>query len=168
VEFQIQLSKDDWFIYQKHTGKRVCSKLKGTSFGFLKNMILWMITSIIFFTLFQTVGDLHWPTAIAIFIICSAIGFFSYMHTIRVRSAMEPLENGVTYAPQKYKIDENGIYSNSKSIESACKWDAVVSVDRANGQILLYIDTLQAFIFPESQLDNADELYSFIENHRKL
>ena len=168
MEFEIELSKRDWLIFQKYTGRKVCLKLKDVSFGFMKNLILWMSISIIFFTMFEFFGEMHLPTFVASAIIFSAIAAFYLAQTFRVRSVMQPLENGETYAVHKYKMDNSGIHSYSKNIESLCRWDAVIDVDRANDQILLYIDTLQAYIFPESQLENADELFSFIQSHTKM
>ena len=63
----------------------------------------------------------------------------------------------------KFKFSEQGISITSEGYKTDCSWGVVKKIERAQGMILLYLDTVYAYILPESKLGDPDDFYAYIK-----
>lgn len=162
MEIQISLQKEDWKRYQSYIEKAHLKQQNTWMNSFWVNMLVWMVIAIIFMTIFQNFSNFHWPTAISVAVFFVLIFAFFLFNMLKIRKAFEPLENGVFCGKHKFTFTGKGIASEGKGYEGNHSWEIVKKIERAPGMILIYLDTANAYVFPESKLDNPDELYNFI------
>ncbi|MCP3927792.1 MAG: YcxB family protein, partial [Bacteroidetes bacterium] len=140
-------------IYAKEKAKRT----KGYHIWILARFDSLVSFNPFFYIGFTYVGSVHYPTAIlvsSIFLI--VIGLWIW-NVIRLNRALAPSEHGPFFGKHRCVIDETGIHLERKGYKRYVDWHAVKLVERGNGMIMLFIDTAQAFIFPENQIDDIDE-----------
>lgn len=162
MEIKINLQKEDWRRYQSYIGKALPNNRKTWMDSFWVNMFVWMVVGIVFMTIFRKFSHFHWPTAVSVaifFVIISALYFFN---CVKIRKAFEPLESGTFCGDHKFTFSSKGIASEGEGYEGCHSWRIVKNIERASGMILIYLDTAQAYVFPESKLDNPDEFYNYI------
>ncbi len=80
---------------------------------------------------------------------------------------MAPAEGGATLQTNTHKLDEKGLHTVNKSGESLTYWEAIVSVEETENLILVFIDTLQAYIFPKGQLSSEQQILEYIKEQTK-
>ena len=69
--------------------------------------------------------------------------------------------------PHRFRLTDAGIESNGSGYNAFHEWTAAHKVERANGLILVYLDTANAFIFPEGKLADPNGVYEYIVERRK-
>lgn len=162
MEIQIDLQKEDWKLYQAYLEKELPKHHKTWMDSFWVNLFGWMVIAIVFMTVFQQNSNFHWPTAISVavfFVLISAIFFFNML---KIRKAFEPLESGVFCGSHKFTFSSEGIASEGNGYNGCHSWEIVKKIERSSGMILIYLDKVYAYVFPETKLDNPDEFYQFI------
>ena len=162
MEIQINLQKEDWKNYQSYIEKTLPKQKKTWMDSFWVNMFVWMLLVIMFMDIFQSFSYFHWPTAISVSVFFILIFALFIFNMFKIRKAFEPLESGVFCGKHKFKFTDNGIASEGDGYEGNHSWKIVKRIERAQGMIMIYLDTAYAYVFPESKLDNPDEFYSFI------
>lgn len=162
MEISIKLKKEDWSLFQKHLEKELPKTIKSKTNSFWFNLILWAVIAFIFLSIFHNISQIHWPTAgfVSVFFILF-LGLF-FFNLAKMRKAYEPSDNGVFTGEHSFSFNEAGITSKGQGYEGRHSWSIVKKIDRANGMILVYLDTAYAYIYPENQLDNPDQFYKYI------
>ncbi|MCP3873900.1 MAG: YcxB family protein [Desulfobacteraceae bacterium] len=132
-------------------------ELKGFINGSWLDLIVWLALILFFYIGFTYVGSVHYPTAILISCIFLIVIGLWFWNLIRLKRALAPSEQGPFLGKHHYLFDEAGIQLKGKGYKRCNDWYSVKSIERGNGMIMLFIDTAQAFIFPENQIDDIDE-----------
>lgn len=164
MEIQITLQKEDWKLYRGYIEKELPKHLKTWMDGFWVNMLSWILVSFVFMSIFNKYSEFHWPTAISLgvfFIIISALFFFGMF---KIRRAFEPSEDGMFCGDHLFTFDDYGVKSQGKGYESFHSWEVVKKIERAQGMVMIYLDTAYAYVFPESKLNDPDGFYNFISD----
>lgn len=163
----MKLDTDDWYKFQSYLQteipKSADTGISSSSF----NILLWLTITFIFMAIFQNLATVHWPTAgliSALFI--GVIGY--WFHSCNnIKKAFAPTESGTFLGEHQFLINEEGIASSGRGYELKHTWPAVQRVERRKGLIVVFTDAAYGYVFPESKLENPDELYHFItEQHR--
>ncbi len=162
MEIEIDLQKEDWKLYQRYIEKELPKHHKIWMDSFWVNLFVWMVIAIVFMAVFQQISHFHWPTAISVtvfFVLISALFFFNML---KIRKAFEPLESGVFCGSHKFIFSSQGIVSEGNGYKGYHSWEIVKKIERTSGLILIYLDNVYAYVFPEIKLDNPDEFYHYI------
>lgn len=162
MEILIDLQKEDWKRYQAYIEKELPKRQKIWMDSFWVNLIIWMVMAIVFMVIFQTFRYFHWPTAISVTTFFVLISAFFFFNVFRIRKAFEPLESGTFCGIHKFTFSDHGVASEGKGYKSHHSWEVVKRVERAPGMILIYLDKVYAYVFPESKLDSPEEFYQYI------
>ena len=166
MEIEIQLTKEDWMKFNKFVQKHRQKELKGFIGGFFSNLVIWLVLTVIFVSLFRTVSGWHWPTAIFVMTIFIAIFGLFFWNMYRLQSSLMPSEQGTFIGKHHFMFDENGIHSEGKGYRGYHNWDVIVSVERSSGIIIFFLDTAYGFLFPENQLQNPTEFLNRVNQLR--
>lgn len=111
---------------------------------------------------------IHFPTAIVFISLFVLLGAGLWRHAFKARNAFDPSDKGMFLGEYKYTFNEAGFESEGKGYKSQMSWSLVIEIARLKGMIFIFIDTANAFIFPEAQLENPDEFYQYVtEQHAK-
>ncbi len=166
MKFDLKLTAAQWSGFQKYMQRKKQKELKGIINGFWVDLIIWIALAFFFYIGFTYVGSVHYPTAIIISCIFLIVIGLWIWNVIRLNRALAPSEHGPFLGKHRCIIDEAGIHLERKGYKRYVDWHAVKLVERGNGMIMLFIDTAQAFIFPENQIDDIDEFMQKI--NRKI
>ena len=172
MEIVINLDKEDWRKYiallQKKLNKTI-SPWRGKFWlraSFWLELIFGIVIGFGFMLAIFNSIDIHWPTAklaIAFFVVMGGVFLLRYrMLQKELVKACEPSEEGVYVGEHKVLFDDKGIQWQGKGYRRSLTWPVVKKVERDQGMILVYEDTIEALVFPESKLSNPDEFYKFI------
>ncbi|CAA0106655.1 Uncharacterised protein [Halioglobus japonicus] len=162
MEIQITLQQEDWKLYQSYIEKELPKHLKTWMDSFWVNMLIWMVIAFVFMSIFNQHSEFHWSTAISVgvfFIIISALFFFNMF---KIRRAFEPSEDGTFCGDHLFIFDDYGIKSQGNGYKGTHSWGIVKKIERAQGMVMIYLDTASAFVFPESKLKDPDGFYNYI------
>lgn len=171
MEISLQLEKADWQRFQRQTEKRL-TKTKAPAWyhNFFISLLFWSTIGFLAMWLYPQIGafQLHLPSALFIsffFILFISIFIFSL---IKIKKAAAPSEQGIFIGHHTLFFGDDTIKSTGEHYESSIDWKAIIKIERSNGLIILYLDTLYAYIFPEEKLDNPILFYTHVmEKHQK-
>jgi len=85
MELEITYEKEDWLTFQKFLEKEIQKNIKTPWKTFFLNILLWAVVGAVSMSVFQQIGEIHWPTAgyvTALFIILSVL-FTRYINKIK-------------------------------------------------------------------------------------
>ncbi len=162
MEIHINLTKLDWSKFQTHVEKELPKKYKTWRESIWFNFLVWFFLGIIFMVIFNQFSTFQWQTAVFVAMIFFLIFLVFILNLRKLRKSFEPLDNGVLCGSHVFKFTDNGIESKGKGYNGHHSWDIVKKIERASGMVLIYLDTAYAFIFPESELDDPEEFYSYV------
>lgn len=162
MEIQIKLEKEDWKKFQSHIERELPKRCKTWLDGLWGSLVTWVVIALAFFFIFRQVDTFDWPTAATVGIFFILLTAFFFINVFRIRKAFEPAENGAFCGNHHFRFTDTGIESEGEGYKGFHSWETVKSVERTQGLILIYIDTVYAFIFPESKLSDPDGLFHYI------
>jgi len=165
MEIVINLDKEDWKKFVRYLGRELSKANRSCGKDFFFAFFYWMIVGLIILLMQKFVGGFHWPTAGIAFVVFVFILLFLIIDRKRNKNPFEPSAEGMFVGEHKFIFDERGAQMQGKGYESKYIWTAFKKIERAQGMILIYVDTAMAFIFPETKLSNPDEFYNFIAKH---
>lgn len=167
MEISIKLEVQDWSKFQSHLEKELPKTVKSWTNSSWFNIILWAVIAFAFMSIFEYIGEIHWPTAgfvTVFFVLFFALFLFNMA---KLKKAYAPSENGVFVGEHTFVLDDEGIKSKGQGYEGNHAWTIVKRIERANGMILIYLDTANAYVFPENKLENPDLFYTYIKEKNK-
>lgn len=162
MNIEITYTPNDWLTYQKYLCKELARSNKTVIDSFWFNLILWMLLSLGFLTLFERLGEPHWPSFALALLFFFVLGAYATFQSLRLRNAFKPSEEGSFVGTHNFDFARHGISVQGKGYHSVHSWDIVHRVHRANGQIMIFHDTAAAFVFPEDRLENPDSFYAHL------
>lgn len=167
MKLNLSYKKSDWHEFQSFLVKRVCKESKSWYDSTWFNIVVWFITSIIFFTYFQSTNEFNWATAGIVSIFFIFIYAQTILSNIKLRKAMEPSAHGSFIGEHHFEFTESGVKSEGKGYSSFHEWGVFNEVVVSESAIYLFMDSFYAFIFPSGQLENAREILALLEGKVK-
>ena len=160
MELKLKLEKEDWLAFNRYLCKKIAAKNKTVFDNFFINIFLWMIIGFAIIFTAKQFGGFHWPTAVITSIVFLLFYFVLFIKQKKLQAAIEPMENGSFCRELEYKISEEGITTRDGTIS----WDLILHIERAQGMIMLYLDSAFALIFPEQKLEDPDKFYECVSS----
>ncbi|WP_299948240.1 YcxB family protein [uncultured Microbulbifer sp.] len=162
MEIQITLQKEDWKQYQSYIEKELPKHLKTWMDSPWINMLIWMVIAFVFLSIFNRHSTFHWFTAISVSVFFILISTLFIFNMFKIRRAFEPSDQGTFCGSHKFTFDDSGINSEGRGYKGTQSWEIVKKIERAQGMIMIYLDTTYAYVFPESKLEDPDGFYKYI------
>lgn len=169
MEISINYEYDDWVKFQSYLSKKIQSEIKTKSWtnNMLFNMILWTGIGVLLMFLFKKVSLFHWPSALLVSGALISIFVIYIFNLKKYQRAFAPKNEGGFLGSHSFLITEHGIVSTGDGYKCTHSWKTIKQISRENGLIMLFIDTANAFIFPEHKLKEPDEFYAYIKECNK-
>ena len=166
MEIEIHLAKEDWIKFNKFVQRKRQKALKGFMGGFYSSWVFGLVLAVLLVILYRNMNDWHWPTALMVIALFSAmIGLFLwYMH--RLQTALMPSEQGTFIGKHHFVFDENGIHSEGEGYNGFHNWKVIKSIERGDGIIVFFLDTAYGYLFPENQLKNSPDFINKVNRLR--
>jgi len=156
-------------LYQSYVEKQATQIASHWSNSFWFNVACWFVIGLVYVNVFKRFYHFNAPTAIfmaSLFILIAA-QFLAAM--LRVKKAYRPSEQGVFCGEHTFTLDDNGIGVTGNGYQSFHEWRLVKKLVRAEGVILIFFDSVYAYVFPEEKLDEPDNVYALLtEKMQKL
>ena len=163
IQAEIHLTPADYRSYIKSFQKYIRQKARPLLGGVWSNMAIWGVLVFLFVLIFQRWNKFDVETAFFVGAIAIAfIGLFIF-ELLKLNRASFPEPDSWYYKPMSFQFDESGIQCRTVVGNSTTKWEGVQDIVRNNGLILIFIESSQAFVLPEVQLDDADQLVAQIQ-----
>jgi hypothetical protein len=167
MEIQIDLEKQDWVRYQAYVEKKLQSESKTVKGRRWITALTWVVT-IAFMLALNFIDQFDWPTAayvsLALLSLCGVV----VLHLAITRKTIEPANDGVFCGRHTFTFTEEGIASRGHGYHGLHSWDLVKHVVRAQGLILIFLDSVYAYVLPESKLPNPDEVFDYVTRQHQL
>ena len=163
INAEIQLTPADYRSYQKSFQNYIRKKARPLLGGFWSDLIIWGILIVLFMFIFQRWNGFDIMTALFVGSVALAFIGILIFELIKLNRATYPKPDSWYYEPMSYQFDESGIQCQSVIGNTTTKWEGIQDIERNNGLILIFIENNQAFVLPESQLNDADELMTQIQ-----
>ncbi len=166
MEIEIDLDKTDWAKYQAYVQKTLPAEAKAGLSKRWTNILLWILT-IGFLLALNLLERFDWPTAI--FVSLVFISFFGILlfQLWTARNAFEPSADGVFCGRHTFTFTDEGIASRGRGYHGLHAWELVKRVVRAEGMILIFLDSIYAYVLPESKLPDPDEVFDFVTRQHR-
>lgn len=165
MELHIKYEISDWKEYQSHLERKFCKDTKAWWESMWVNIILWFIIAAVFFAYFQSNTKFSWHTAGIVSF--ALITFFAIMisNSIKFKRLCQPSESGAFLASHKFVVNDEGISCSGEFYDSLHKWSAIKNYENTDKAIYLYIDSVNAFIFPKHKVKDHESLLGIIETN---
>jgi len=169
---EITVTKDDYKAYSKFACSKLTPPREKGLIPFFKNLAVWLVVTVVFFTIFQTtdfsVSKLHWPTALATSLPFLIFIFVFIGNLKKIERNSTPNENGLMLGKRIIEINDSGITDSNSLGTCTYSWHALQEVVVHEGNVYLFLDTMLAQIIPYSTFVNKDEAEEFAKNIDKL
>ncbi|GAA58734.1 hypothetical protein P20652_0591 [Pseudoalteromonas sp. BSi20652] len=168
----ITVTKKNYTDYADFAIKRLCTPQGKKGLGFIKNVIVWFVTTVVFMTIFQVesirLSNFHWPSGliVAVPFLIFIIVFLYNINKLKKQSI--PNENGVMIGDKTIEFQADGICETNHLGRYFYKWQAVEATEENKGDLYIFIDKLLALIIPASTFTNEaekEELKALIKAH---
>jgi hypothetical protein len=166
MQVKITTQQKDWIAFNQH----IVESLPKTHKTWLdKQSIMipfWIIFSIVMMFIFDLNKNFDIKTAVAVSLFLVAIGLALILNSKLKQKVFYPSPDGVFVGEHQFTIDEFGINSSGNGYHAHHGWKSVKKIERIKINktklIIIFLDTCLGFIFPENQLENADDFYTTI------
>ena len=159
----INITEKNYLDYSDFALKRLFkdkSKVKQTR-GFLKNMIVWLVVTVIFMAIFQIksihFASFHWQSSLvtaAPFVILIVVFLFNIKKCKRLSI---PKENGLMIGSKTIEFQSEGINEINSFGHCFYKWEIVEALEENKGDIYIFVDNLLALIIPSESFSTESE-----------
>ncbi|MBQ4838496.1 YcxB family protein [Pseudoalteromonas luteoviolacea] len=168
----VTITKQDYLGYSDFVVKRLCTPKNQKSSGFLRNMIIWFLLTVIFLAVFQiksvSFSDFHWQSAL-ITAIPFSIFLVVFLYNInKIKKLSIPNENGVMIGEKTIEFQSGGINEIHHLGSCFYKWDAVEAIEENKGDLYIFVDKLMALIIPANSFESEaekDELKALVQKY---
>ncbi|ASP39516.1 hypothetical protein CHH28_12900 [Bacterioplanes sanyensis] len=163
MEVTINLEQQDWLALSSHLEAAARNEHKTWMDSVWFNFLVGFAIAILCTVVFNRFSEFHWPTAIVVASFLIALLTVHFFRSIKIRRSFDPLVDGIFCGKHTFTFSERGIESQGKGYRGVHAWSLVKKIERVSGMILIYLDTANAHVFPESQLESPDEFYRRIQ-----
>ena len=169
MQFEITYEKEDWRKYIGYITSSIPKSIRSPLDKGWVNVLIWLYIGFFLVMILKNVESIDGPTAVYGAIFISSLYLIFRPNKKKLVEAYAPSEDGVFIGEHQYTLTEEGIGHSTEGYKGFHSWTNVLKIIRANGLIMLFVDTESAFIFPEEKVDNPDDLYNFaIECNQKM
>ncbi len=165
MELEIEYELSDWKDFQSFLETAICKESKQWWESMWINLIIWFVVAFVFFAFFQSNVDFSWPTAGIVsfgLLLCFALMLLS---GVKAKRACQPSEGGAFLSKHKFVISDDGIITIGSAYEANHKWSMVRRVENTEKAIYLFIDSINALVFPLSKISNPEGLMALINKN---
>ena len=167
MEITIDLEQKDWGNYQSYIERALSPEMNVLGKQWWVNVLIWAALTVFFMFLLERMKTFDWPTAIFVATIFIIVAVLFVVQLVRARKAFLPAEDGVFCGRHTFVFSEQGIASRGHGYQGVHSWDLVRKIVRAQGMILIFLDTVYAYVLPESKLTDPDKLFEHVNTlHR--
>ena len=161
MQIEIDLDKADWARYQTYVEKTLPAEAKPAVNKRWHTILIWVLT-IMFLLALNFFEHFDWPTAM--FVAAAFVALFGVLliQLASTRKAFEPAADGVFCGHHRFSFTSEGIASSGRGYRGLHSWNLVKKVVRAEGMILIFLDTIFAYVLPESKLENPVALFEYV------
>ncbi len=163
MEVQLTLDKNDWVRYQHHIkgilGQRAKNRASGFWADLLINVVLLSFFVLVVIPYLVPDTGLHRPTVISLFSIIAAGILWRYFKN---RQIDMPAEQGLFYRQRRFHFSETGVRIEGRGFNCCYSWSVIQSIEHTEGMILLWLDTADALLLPDTRLTNPEALFNHI------
>ena len=167
MEIQIDLEKQDWLQYQAYVEKKLQSQSKSGASKRWITILTWVLT-IGFMLALNFIDRFDWPTAAFVSLAFLSLFALVLLHLASARKMVEPTDDGVFCGRHVFTFTEEGIASRGRGYHGLHSWELVKNVVRTQGMILIFLDSIYAYVLPESKLANSEELFDYVTRQHQL
>jgi hypothetical protein len=163
MEIEITYEKEDWLRFQAFLENEISKRIKTTEDNVVVNVVVWAFVGAFAMFVYRQFYEFHWPTAGFVAAIAVVIYMSFVRHMRRFKDACAPSEAGGFIGSHSFVVTESGISSKGNRYKGFNDWSGVIEIVRDSGLIMLFIDTVQAYVFPEHKIDNPDAFYDYVK-----
>lgn len=167
MQIQIDLEKQDWVQYQAYIEKNLQSQSTAGTGKRWVTTLTWVLT-IAFMLALNFIDRFDWPTAAFVSLAFVSLCALVLLHYASAREMVEPTDDGVFCGRHTFTFTEEGIASRGRGYHGLHSWELVKNVVRAQGMILIFLDSIYAYVLPESKLPDPDELFDYVTRQHQL
>jgi hypothetical protein len=169
MKFTVNLSQQDWVAYNQHLIKNLPKTHKTWLDNQYLMIALWFFLGLAVMFIFDLSKNFNPQTAFAVSLFFVVLIAEILLNTHLKRKVFYPNPKGGFVGEHHFTFDEFGIQTSGNGYHAHHAWKLVQKIERIdNGKqkhILLYLDTAYAFIFPENQLENAENFHNIIQQY---
>lgn len=114
MDISFILEVEDWYRFQSYLEKELSKTVKSWTSSFWFNLVLWAVLAFFLMSVFQHIGEVHWPTVgvvSAFFILMFVLFIFNLT---KLKKAYAPSEAGVFIGEHQFVFEEEGIKSKGR------------------------------------------------------
>ena len=164
MDIEIKLTRDHWNEFNRFVNKLRAKQINILFGSFWLNLIAWCVLVLIIMILYGlTKRRIDAPTAELLFFIFFILFMFFALVLYKHIKALAPSEKGLLLGTHYFIFDEKGIHSKGKGYESFHQWSTVIDIEVSKKLVILFLDTIYAFIIPIDQLDDHKSFLDEIE-----
>lgn len=156
MDVDVVLTRKDWFEYQAFVQKQIRKRVQIRLGGFWPNVVFFIVLTVILMVMLNSAPVFHWPTAAFVAVVLIFFGVTAARDLQRMQQAMAPSEEGVFVGKHHFRLDAAGIHSRGEGYQGFHEWSVVKSIVREGPLVMIFMDTVFAFLFPIDQLDHPD------------
>lgn len=161
----IKITKTDYRNFTDYALKRLCTAATNNGTGFLKNMLIWCVLTVVFLFIFQvklvSFKYFHWPSAVIIALPVSVVISAYFLNMWKIRSLCVPNEHGLMLGEKTLEFNADGIKEVHPLGYCFYYWHGVEAVAENNGDLYIFFDNLFALIIPRSAFSSDLESTEF-------
>jgi hypothetical protein len=168
---QVTVTAEDYVKFCSVAYNRVTKKVHN-KWSFLKNFLIWCITTIVMMIIFQlmdfSLTPFHKPTA---FLVATPLVLLiALLQSIfkNIQKSARPGEDSILIGQRTVEFSDEGFVQKDELNVSFIKWSALKELYEDGGDLYLFIDKALAFIIPASTFENDAERATLIEQINQL
>lgn len=157
----ITITKQIYIDYSQFAVKRLCKPKNQKSTGFLKNMLIWFVLTVIFMTVFQikpiSFVGFHWQSAL-ITAVPFSIFIMAFLYNInKFKKLSIPNDNSVMIGDKTIEFRPDGINEIHRLGHCFYKREAIEAIEEHKGNLYIFVDKLLALIIPADSFASEAE-----------
>jgi len=162
MNLTININLQDWKLFQQFHHSQLINRSRSKTIEFFVNLVLWAFIGFVFMAAFNQLSHFHWPSALSVFIFAATMYFLSTLKYKKLMKSYEPSDNGTLIGEHTFTINEKGISSKGKYYNCLHDWSAIKHIMQTNELVIIYIDTMNAFIFPKKEISDPNSFYNHL------
>jgi hypothetical protein len=159
----INITKQNYLDYSRFAIKRLVKpKLEEKkNSGFLKNLIVWFLVTVIFMAFFQIEHNyfvnFHWQSSLFTAIPFAILIIVFLINLQKSKLLCIPNENGSIIGNKTIEFLPEGINEINSFGHSFYRWEVVEAIEENKGNIYIFVDKLLALIIPSESFTTSEE-----------
>lgn len=154
MKINVKYDKSDWKDFELYLHKKICKSIRSWYDGVVFNLILWALISVVFYLVIDSELNFDWNTAVLVSLLFVYLYVMMILQAKKLRKAYQPSDKGTFVGEHEFILSDDGMSVSGKDYNSFYRWSSVKQLEQTETAIYVFIDSVKAFIFPISQLEN--------------